>query len=72
MRVDVLYDDDASIICDVSVAGKLIPHDVSLGSGSAWVSATIPKSAKGKLLTVKVTVERDGRSASKTVAFPIS
>jgi probable HAF family extracellular repeat protein len=45
------------LICDPSVAGKMIAHVESFANGRARLAFTIPKSAKGKLLKVRVTIK---------------
>ena len=41
-----------TVICNPTVAGKLIPHAESFRNGTVTVSSVVPKTAKGKLLKV--------------------
>ena len=54
------------MVCDPSVQGRVIPHSESFKAGAARLSFLIPKTAKGKLLTVKVklTVKDSGAEGS--------
>lgn len=46
-----------TMICDPSVAAKVIPHTESFKNGVARLSFVVPKTAKGKQLKVKVTIK---------------
>ncbi len=59
------------MICDPSVAGKVISHTESFKAGIARLSFLVPKTAKGKLLKVKVTIKAGNQSATKIVAFRV-
>jgi hypothetical protein len=59
------------MICDPSVQGKVIKHAESFKGGTARLSFTIPKSAKGKLLKVKVTIKVGGQSTTRIASFPV-
>jgi hypothetical protein len=54
------------------VAGKAIAHSSSFRAGKARVSFVIPASAKGKLLTVKVTIKTGTRSATRVATLRVS
>jgi hypothetical protein len=47
----------ATMACDPSVAGKIIQHAESFNGTTAKLSFTIPKTAKGKRLVVRVTIK---------------
>jgi len=59
------------MICDPSVSGKVIRHAESFTGGKARLSFLIPKSAKGKLLKVKVTIKAGTASATKIASFRV-
>ena len=59
-----------TMTCDPSVNGKIIQHAESFGNGTARLSFVIPKTAKGKLLTVKLTIKAGG-SATKIATFRV-
>jgi len=58
-----------TMICDPSVNGKVIPHAESFKNGTAKLSFTVPKTAKGKMLKVKVTIKTGSQSATKVASF---
>jgi hypothetical protein len=60
------------MICDPSVSGKVIRHAESFKGGKARLSFLIPKSAKGKLLKVKVTIKVGGQSVTKIASFRVN
>jgi len=60
------------MICDPSVQGKVIEHAESFTGGTAKLAFTIPKTAKGKQLKVKVTIKLGGQSATKVATFKVS
>jgi hypothetical protein len=60
------------MICDPSVQGKVIKHAESFRGGTARLSFTIPKKAKGKVLRVKVTISVGGQSTTKIANFRVS
>jgi uncharacterized repeat protein (TIGR01451 family) len=55
------------MICDPSVRGKIVRHSESFRNGKARLAFTIPKSAKGKLLRVRVMI-RSGTQATTRIA----
>ena len=61
-----------TMVCDPSVQGKVIPHAESFKNGTAQLSFTIPKSAKGKLLKVKVAIKVGSLSTTKVATFHIN
>jgi hypothetical protein len=60
-----------TMVCDPSVKGKVIPHAESFTNGQAKVSFTVPKTAKGKVLTVKLTVTVGEQSATQVATFKV-
>ena len=60
------------MVCDPSVAGKVITHAESFKAGTAKLSFLVPKAAKGKLLKVKVTIVSGTQSATKVATFRVS
>lgn len=60
------------MICDPSVQGKVIRHAESFSGGTARLSFTIPKNAKGKVLTVKVTIKVGGQSTTRIASFRVT
>ena len=60
------------MICDPSVSGKVITHAESFTGGTAKLAFTVPKTAKGKLLRVKVTIKSGDQSTTKIATFHIS
>lgn len=59
------------LVCDPSIAGKVLPHAESFTAGKARLSFGVPASAKGKVLKVKVTITSGGQSATKVVSFRV-
>ena len=59
------------MICDPSVAGRLIRHAESFKGGTARLSFVVPAKAAGKLLKVKVTIRTGAQSATKVAAFRV-
>ena len=59
------------MICDPSIQGKVIRHAEQFTNGVARLAFTIPKNAKGKLLTVRLTIKLGGQSATKIATFRV-
>lgn len=59
------------MICDPSVAGKVLPHTEQFKNGVASLTFVIPKAAKGKTLRVKVKIVVGNKSALKVTTLPI-
>jgi hypothetical protein len=59
------------MICDPSVKGRVIRHAESFKRGTARLAFTIPKSAKGKPLRVKVTIKVGKQSATRIVTYRV-
>lgn len=59
------------MICDPTVAGKVLPHAESFANGNARLAFVVPKTAKGKQLKVKVTIKVGTQSATKVTTFKV-
>ena len=57
--------------CDPSVAGKVIRHAESFKAGKARLSFVVPKTAKGKLLKVKIKITASGQTAGRTYTYAV-
>jgi hypothetical protein len=57
--------------CDPSIAGKVIKHAESFKAGKARLSFLVPKTAKGKLLKVKVTIKAQTKYATKIASYRV-
>ena len=57
--------------CAPSVAGKAIRHTESFKAGKARLSLVVPKTAKGKLLKVKITITASGQTAGRTYTYAV-
>lgn len=60
-----------TMICDPSVKGKVLMHAESFTNGTAKLSFTIPKTAKGKTVVVKVTIKFGDQSATRIASFKV-
>lgn len=60
-----------TMVCDPSVAGKVITHAESFKAGKAQLSFVVPKAAKGKVLTVKLTIIAGTQAAKRVATFPV-
>jgi hypothetical protein len=60
------------MICDPSVAGKVIRHAESFRGGTARLSFVIPTTAQGKLLTVRVTIKAGTQSTTRVATFKVA
>ena len=60
-----------TMICDLSVAGKELRHADSFTNGTARSAFVVPKTAKGKQLKVKVTINAGAQSATKLTTFKV-
>lgn len=61
-----------TMVCDPSVAGKVLKHAESFTAGKAKLAFVVPKTAKGKLLKVKVKIVNGTQSATKVVTYKVS
>jgi hypothetical protein len=62
----------ARMMCDPSIAGRVIKHAERFASGTARLSFVVPASAANKLLRVKLTIKAAGGSATRISAFGIA
>ena len=60
-----------TMICDPSVSGKVITHAESFTGGTARLSFTVPKAAKGTVLKVKVTIKSGDLSTTRVATFHV-
>jgi hypothetical protein len=60
-----------TMICEPSVAGKVIPHNEQFKNGTARLSFVVPEDASGKLLSVKVTIKVGTRATTKVARFRV-
>lgn len=60
-----------TMICDPSVAGKVIRHSEQFRGGKARLTFAVPRAAKGKTLKVKVTIKVGAQSATKVASYRI-
>ena len=60
-----------TMICDPSVAGKVVKHGESFKAGKAKLTFVVPKTAKGKLLKVKVKIVNGTQSSTKVVTYRV-
>ena len=58
--------------CNPAIGGKTLTHGDSFKRGTATLNLTVPRSAKGKLLKVRVTITFDGRRATRLGSFRIA
>ena len=56
---------------ETRVAGKLVSHTQSFKGGKMRLSLLVPRSAKGKLLTVALKFARNGQTAKKTLTYRV-
>ena len=59
------------MVCDPSVAGRLIRHAESFTAGKARLTFVVPKTAKGKLLKVKIKITAGTQSATKITIYRV-
>jgi hypothetical protein len=59
------------MVCDPSVAGKVIPHVESFKAGKVRLVFTVPKAAKAKTLKVRLTIRSNGQSATRIANFRV-
>lgn len=61
-----------TMTCDPSVGGVVLKHDESFTDGLARLSFIVPKTAKGKLLKIRVKISTGGASATKVVSYKVT
>jgi hypothetical protein len=59
------------MVCDPSVSGRVLRHAESFTGGKARLSFQVPKTAKGKLLTVKVKIATGAQSSVRVATFRV-
>jgi hypothetical protein len=59
------------MICNPTIAGKLLKHVEQYRSGNASVSLTIPRNTKGKLLRIGVTIKLGTEATTRTANFRV-
>lgn len=59
------------MVCDPTVAGRLIKHTESFKAGNARLTFLVPKTAKGKQLKIKVKIVSGSQSTTKVFTFKI-
>jgi CotH protein/lamin tail-like protein/uncharacterized protein DUF11 len=57
--------------CDPSVSGRTLVHTDSFKAGKARLSFVVPRSARGKLLKVRIAITAAGRTARHTYTYPV-
>lgn len=62
---------NGKMICDPSVKGTIITHAESFSAGKARLTFTVPRTAKHKLLTVKVAIRLGTAATTRTVTFRV-
>ena len=60
-----------TMVCDPSVAGKVLPHAEQFQAGKARLSFAVPRTAKGKSLKVKVTIKLGTQSTTRVATFRV-
>lgn len=60
-----------TICCGATAAGKPVPSHSALTGGAARIDLVVPKAAKGKLLTVTVTVTFAGSRTTRVATFRV-
>jgi hypothetical protein len=60
-----------TMTCDPKVAGKVLAHSESIGTGAARLTFVVPKAAKGKLLKVNLTIRAGGKTAHTVATFRV-
>lgn len=60
-----------TMICNPTITGKLLHHTEQYKSGVARVTLTIPRTAKGKLLRIAVTIKLGSESTTRTANFRV-
>jgi len=61
-----------TMTCDPSVGGIIVKHTESFTSGKVRLSFVVPRTAKGRLLKVKVKITNGAQSATKVVTYKVT
>jgi subtilisin family serine protease len=59
------------MVCDPTVAGKLIKHTESFKAGKARLTFVMPKRAKGKQLKIKIKIVSGSRSTTRVLTYKV-
>lgn len=59
------------MVCNPTVAGKLIKHAESFKAGTARLSFVVPRTAKGKLLKIKLKIVSGSQTTSRTYNYKV-
>jgi len=62
---------DGKMTCVPSIRGVTLRHTDGFANGKATLRLTVPRTAKGKLLQVRVAIVYDGRSATRTASWRV-
>jgi len=57
--------------CDATHAGRVIRHREQFANGLATLRFTVPKTAKGEFLKVRLTIRLGAQSATRVTSFRI-
>jgi hypothetical protein len=60
------------MLCVPSVQGKTVAHAESFANGRARVAFTIPKTARHKLLKVRLTIWLGNQSRTRVATFAVA
>ena len=60
-----------TMTCDPLVGGKVLKHTESFTNGKVRLSFVVPKTAKGKLIKIKVKITNGSQSATKAVTYKV-
>jgi hypothetical protein len=57
---------------DLRVGTQTLAHTQSFKNGAAAVHVTVPTSAKGRVMTVRIAIESDGQSVTRLTSFRVA
>jgi hypothetical protein len=60
------------VTSDLRVGSQMLAHTQSFKNGTGAVHLTLPTSAKGKVMTVRIAIESDGRSVTRLTSFRVA
>ena len=61
-----------TMACNPSVSGVVLKHSESFADGLVRLSFIVPKTARGKLVKIRVTIRTGARSATRTVSYKVT
>ena len=61
----------ATIATELSLGGTAVAHSEQLKNGTAALHVTVPATAKGKVLTVRVAIAFAGQTVTKLTTFHV-